>query len=476
MTSIRSNATSMASSLNAASAGNHAADGNAASASASPFAALLQRQVDADGASRLQAAAPTPDRVAERSVERVRSPEPSPTAAAARPNGDQAGKPVEQASSRPAAKSADKTPEKAPVKSSDQTAARKESSKSADGDDAAKRRAAATDDPATADASADEAHGKPDATSATDPLAAWLAALQGGGQAAQAAPGAQAHGAAHAAAGQGGEAALQAVDEQAAALPAEARPGKPGAKNETAGDFAGVLAGAGRAAEAGNAPALGLAAVHMLGQAADGAALPGASQQTASLAEAVRATGGEQKLDATAQLAALGGLAGAATVHGHDAPTVAAPVGSPAFAGELADQVQVLVSKAALEAAAGSVHEARLNLNPVEMGPIAVRISLDGNQAQVDFAAASGATRQALQDSMPALASALHDAGLTLSGGGVSQEFAQARQEQARQPGGEGRASVASVAGVSGEGAVQDVSGAVANWLRRPEGRLDLYA
>lgn len=473
MTSIRSNAASVASSLNAASSGHHAADGNATSGLGSPFAALLQQHADPDGAgSRMQATAPTPQRAAERAPERARLPEPSPAAKVSQPNGDQASKPVESSNSRPATKAADKTPHKTP----DKAAARQDGSKPAD---AAERRADAADDRAADDAAGDGNTGKSDAASAADPLAAWLAALQGGGQAAQAAPGAPAHGAARAAAGQGGEAALQAVGEHAAALPAEARAGKADGKPDGSADFSALLAGAGRAGDAGNAPALGLAAVRMLGQGADGAALQGLGQPASGLTEAVRATGGEQAVDASAQLAALGSLGGtasAATAHGPDAPTVAAPVGSPAFAGELADQVQVLVSKAALEAAAGSVHEARLNLNPVEMGPIAIRISLDGNQAQVDFAAASGATRQALQDSMPALASALHDAGLTLSGGGVSQEFAQARQEQARQSGAGGQRSVTSIAGAAGEGSVQDVSGAVASWLRRPEGQLDLYA
>ena len=67
------------------------------------------------------------------------------------------------------------------------------------------------------------------------------------------------------------------------------------------------------------------------------------------------------------------------------------------------------------------VQEAQLHLNPAQMGPISIRIALDGNQAQVDFAVDSAATRAVLESGFPELASALREAGLTLTGGGVSE-------------------------------------------------------
>jgi flagellar hook-length control protein FliK len=105
-----------------------------------------------------------------------------------------------------------------------------------------------------------------------------------------------------------------------------------------------------------------------------------------------------------------------------------AELGSKEFAPALGSQLKVLVRD--------GVEHAQLKLNPAEMGPIEVRIRIDGSQAQVEFSAAQAPTRQALQEAVPALASALRDAGLTLSGGGV---FDQARdprgeaQPQARQ-------------------------------------------
>jgi len=67
------------------------------------------------------------------------------------------------------------------------------------------------------------------------------------------------------------------------------------------------------------------------------------------------------------------------------------------------------------------VEEAHLHLNPVEMGPVALKLSLDGQQVRVDMTAEQAGTRQVLEQSMPALAGALRDAGFTLAGGGVFQ-------------------------------------------------------
>lgn len=88
-----------------------------------------------------------------------------------------------------------------------------------------------------------------------------------------------------------------------------------------------------------------------------------------------------------------------------------APLDSPTFAPALASQISWLVND--------GVQHARLSLNPLEMGPVMVKIVLDGNQARIDFSADLAATRAAIETSLPTLAAALHDNGLTLAGGGV---------------------------------------------------------
>jgi flagellar hook-length control protein FliK len=95
---------------------------------------------------------------------------------------------------------------------------------------------------------------------------------------------------------------------------------------------------------------------------------------------------------------------------------VHAALHSSAFAPELAASVSLL--------AADGVQQAELQLNPADMGPVAVQIVVDGAQAQVSFHAVHAETRQALEQSLPDLAAALQGQGLTLSGGGVFQQAA----------------------------------------------------
>jgi flagellar hook-length control protein FliK len=103
-------------------------------------------------------------------------------------------------------------------------------------------------------------------------------------------------------------------------------------------------------------------------------------------------------------------------------------VGRPEFAPALGNQLTTFVRE--------GIRQAELTLNPAEMGPVTVNIAVQGQQAQVDFVAAHAATRVALEQSLPALASALHQAGFTLTGGGVSDQRPRgqrsANQEEAR--------------------------------------------
>ena len=89
------------------------------------------------------------------------------------------------------------------------------------------------------------------------------------------------------------------------------------------------------------------------------------------------------------------------------------PIDAPDFAASLGVQVRVL--------AQDGVQQAELHLNPAEMGPVSIHISLDGTAARVDFGADVAATREAIERGLPELAGALRDAGFTLAGGGVSQ-------------------------------------------------------
>lgn len=141
---------------------------------------------------------------------------------------------------------------------------------------------------------------------------------------------------------------------------------------------------------------------------------------------------------------------------------VATPVTAPDFSRAMAAQLTTL--------ARDGVQEATLQLNPAEMGPIAVKIVLDGLQAQIDFAAEHPQTRQALEAGLPTLAAALNGAGLTLSGGGVFEQRPGAREA--------GADAAASRSGhrTGGQGAAATDAGGSAPRSQAVVGLVDLYA
>jgi flagellar hook-length control protein FliK len=140
--------------------------------------------------------------------------------------------------------------------------------------------------------------------------------------------------------------------------------------------------------------------------AADRAAAP-------SSAGATPGAGGAAFPAALAQAIHGGGATGGAVA----APAevrLGPPIDSPGFAPALGAQLRLMLRD--------GISEARLQLNPAEMGPVSVRIHLDGSQARVDLAAERAPTRQALEQALPTLAGALRDSGLTLTGGGVFEQ------------------------------------------------------
>jgi flagellar hook-length control protein FliK len=136
------------------------------------------------------------------------------------------------------------------------------------------------------------------------------------------------------------------------------------------------------------------------------------------------------------------------------------PPDQAGFASAVASQVATWVRD--------GVPEARLRMNPAEMGPVTVHIAVDGAMARIEFTADVAATRAALEQGLPDLAAALRNDGLTLAGGGV---FDQPRGRgsdtaPAAPPTGPGRAGEGAPAGVA--------EGPAAPAGRR--GLIDLYA
>lgn len=159
----------------------------------------------------------------------------------------------------------------------------------------------------------------------------------------------------------------------------------------------------------------------------------------------------------------------------HESASIPVPLHSPEFGQKLADQVSLWVGQVRQD----GPMTAELHLNPAEMGPINVKISLDGNSAQVDFAAAALETRQAIEASLSSLSSALNDVGLNLTGGGVSSQNPQ--QQSFAQGSGPEQGGAAHRAGDAreGEGSEGDEPLGMSQVSAPRSGRLgglDLYA
>ncbi len=208
--------------------------------------------------------------------------------------------------------------------------------------------------------------------------------------------------------------------------------------------------------------------------AADFNALLAAAGGTAAVAEKRESSHASTGAD----LASLTGVGQAAAQPAMVTPdaTPAAPVHQaslhshpmdPAFASDLGAEVQWMVD--------AGVQQADLHLNPADLGPIRIQLSLNAQTADISFAAAHGATREGITQALPQLREMLAGQGLQLGQAGVSggqggnQSFAQAERQAPRAP---ARASGGTAGAV--DAAPRARSGSAT--LRAGRGMLDLYA
>jgi flagellar hook-length control protein FliK len=146
---------------------------------------------------------------------------------------------------------------------------------------------------------------------------------------------------------------------------------------------------------------------------------------------------------------------------------------SPTFAPALGHQIDVWMKN--------GVQHAEVQLSPQDLGPIRVRIEMDGAQTRVHMTADVASTRDALQQAMPQLSDSLGLAGLSLSGGSVSDQpsFQSQQQAQANADGGfgGGRSSGATreIGGVDDTSAAAGIASAARQQAQR-RGLLDMYA
>jgi len=99
---------------------------------------------------------------------------------------------------------------------------------------------------------------------------------------------------------------------------------------------------------------------------------------------------------------------------------VLSPAG-PAFDTELAGQLRIMVRE--------GQSEARLQLNPPELGRLDIRVATEGDQARISFVVQGADARDALEQALPRLRDMLEQGGLQLARFDVSD---QSRQHQER--------------------------------------------
>jgi flagellar hook-length control protein FliK len=150
---------------------------------------------------------------------------------------------------------------------------------------------------------------------------------------------------------------------------------------------------------------------------------------------------------------------------------------SPTFAPALGQQIAVWMKD--------GVQHAEVQLSPADLGPIRVKIEMAGAQARVEMAADVQSTRDALQQAMPQLADSLGQVGLSLSGGGVSDQSTAQQQAQsqafATAAGGSGghggRPGHGATRGAAGDAGGEDFAVATASrQAAQRRGLLDMYA
>jgi Flagellar hook-length control protein FliK len=93
------------------------------------------------------------------------------------------------------------------------------------------------------------------------------------------------------------------------------------------------------------------------------------------------------------------------------------PVNQPGWSEAVGNRLMMMVN--------GKVQSANIHLNPAELGPIEIRVSVNHEQASVHFVSTNSLVRDAIEDAFPRLKEMFSQNGLNLSDANVSQQSAQ---------------------------------------------------
>ncbi|MBD7924360.1 flagellar hook-length control protein FliK, partial [Xanthomonas bonasiae] len=224
-----------------------------------------------------------------------------------------------------------------------------------------------------------------------------------------------------------------------------------------------------------SAPGFGGMLAQVAGAAAQAASGGDATAPVAALAALATAT--DKSADSGSDVASTGtdpiNLLATAGIHApaRSADTAAPFTGSPTptpnlhgdnFDDELGARMSWLADQ--------KIGHAHIKLSPADLGPVEVRLHLNGDQVNASFSSAQPEVRQALENSLPRLRDMLGQHGFQLGQADVGQQQQQASQN-ARQGSG-------SNAGNAGGGVGDELLGNVGipSVVLRQRGLLDAYA
>lgn len=145
---------------------------------------------------------------------------------------------------------------------------------------------------------------------------------------------------------------------------------------------------------------------------------------------------------------------------------VNATVGSAAWGAELGQKVVWMIGE--------KQHVAELHVNPPDLGPLDIKLTISDNNTTAVFTSPHGAVRDAVESALPRLREVLAESGIQLGNASVTSDTPQdgaafaAQQEQARRGNGTPQAADSTAAA----GAAQPV----ASQITRRNGLVDLFA
>ncbi len=90
------------------------------------------------------------------------------------------------------------------------------------------------------------------------------------------------------------------------------------------------------------------------------------------------------------------------------------PIGTQNWGDELVSRVKWQIGQ--------TIQEAKISLNPRELGPLQIKINIIDDQAHVQFVANHGSVKEAVEDAIPRLKEMLEQSGLMLADADVSQQ------------------------------------------------------